>query len=135
MTTPVNEPIVLHMKSWRQRNCWARLPRPNGGRWWIPGAGAWGGGTPGRCAVWYCRTPWGAVWGAWKLHQLHGPLYMRKRVLLCFSLVLTVVASVLFLAIGVITGWSAVGLLAEAGGDCLAVSAVLQWIATSKHAR
>lgn len=59
-----SQPIVLHMKSWRERNCWARWPRLASDR------RSWHGGTSGHCATWYCRTPWGAVWGARKLHQL-----------------------------------------------------------------
>lgn len=41
--------------------CWARV-RPAGALW------LWTAGTQGHCAVWYCRTPWGALWGARRLH-------------------------------------------------------------------
>lgn len=65
------EPIVLEMKTWRERNCWARWPRLASDK------RSWHGGTSGHCATWYCRTPWGAAWGAWKLHSLTRPRRAR----------------------------------------------------------
>lgn len=47
------------MRKWP---CWARV-RLAGSLWW------WTAGTRGHCSVWYYRTPWGALWGAWRLHR------------------------------------------------------------------
>lgn len=29
----------------------------------------WNAGRQGHCAVWAYPTPWGALWGAWRLHR------------------------------------------------------------------
>ena len=101
------QPIVLEMKTWRQRNCWARLPRYAGHR----NGGGWHGGTAGHCGTWHCRTPWEAVWGSWKLHNLTSPVrYDGRR--LVRGAVMLLVLQLAFL----------VTLAATADGDAQAVA-------------
>jgi hypothetical protein len=136
MTTPPGEPIVLVMdpklgrglRPWLQRNCWARLPRPRS-------LAVWNAGTPGCCAVWSYRTPWGAVAGAFGLHERKAGRYTIDRVaLLWSSMVLTLfMAGVL---LWVLVMWHGPGRwVASIGFAAMVWSFVLQWAATGRRAR